>query len=93
MTPPLTPDETLFTFTASLIVIPVVFGFVLKAPKLVVLGFLTVIFMFSESSWGELTADNNIYSRGVGIFYFSLLNMTLLVAGVAMLVKRLANPL
>jgi hypothetical protein len=92
MTPPLTPDETLFTFTASLIVIPVVFGFVLKAPKLVVLGFLTVIFMFSESSWGELTADNNIYSRGVGIFYFSLLNMTLLVAGVAMLVKRLANP-
>jgi hypothetical protein len=92
MTPPLTPDETLFTFTASLIVIPVVFGFVLKAPKLVVFGFLTVIFMFSESSWGELTTDNNIYSRGVGIFYFSLLNLTLLVAGAAVLVKRLANP-
>jgi hypothetical protein len=92
MTPPLTPDETLFTFTASLIVIPVVFGFVLKAPKLVVFGFLTVIFMFSESSWGELTAESNIYSRGVGIFYFSLLNLTLLVAGAAVLVKRLANP-
>jgi len=92
MTPPLTSGETLGSFLAWLIVIPIVFGFVLKAPKLVVLGFLTVIFMFSESAWGELKADHNIYSRGVGIFYFSLLNLILLIAGAGAYIKQLANP-
>jgi hypothetical protein len=89
---PFTPTETLISFLLWLIAIPVIALFVLRAPKLVALGFITVIFMFSESSWGTLTASNNIYSRGAGMFYFSLLNLTLLIAGAAALVRQLADP-
>lgn len=93
MTPDaMSPSETLTTLAFALIIIPIIFGFVFKAPKLVALGFIAVIFTFSDSTWGQLEVERTIYSRGVGMFYFSLLNLVLLVAGVAVLVKRLANP-
>lgn len=92
MTPALTTNEVYFNLVAALFVIPIIFGFFFKAPKLVVLGFIGVLFMFSDSTWGELKSQSNIYSRGSGIFYFSLLNLVLLVSGVAALLKRLATP-
>lgn len=92
MTPALTSAEVYTNLVAALFIIPIVFGIFIKAPKLVVLGFIGVLFMFSDSTWGELKTQSNIYSRGAGMFYFSLLNLVLLVSGVAALVKRLANP-
>lgn len=90
--PPLTPVEVLVNLAGALFVIPIIIGFVIKAPKLVVFGFLGVLFCFSDSTWGQLRTESNIYSRGVGLFYFSLLNLVLLVSGVAILLKRLVNP-
>lgn len=92
MTPALTPAEVTTNLLAALFLIPIVFGFVIKAPQLVALGFIGVLFSFSDSTWGQLTTENTIYSRGSGMFYFSLLNLVLLTAGFAALLKRLANP-
>lgn len=92
MTPALTPIEVYTNLAVTLFVVPVVFGIFIKAPKLVVLGFIGVLFAFSDSTWGQLQAENTIYSRGSGMFYFSLLNLILLTAGIAALLKRLANP-
>jgi hypothetical protein len=83
---------TLATFLLALIVIPIIFGLVLKAPKLVVLGFLGVLFIHSDSTWGQLNIESTIYGRGTGLFYFSLINMALLVSGFAVLCKKLATP-
>jgi len=92
MTPALTPAEVTTNLVAALFLIPIVFGFVIKAPQLVALGFIGVLFTFSDSTWGQLTTETTIYSRGSGMFYFSLLNLVLLTAGFAALLKRLANP-
>lgn len=75
-----------------LLAIPVIMGFCLKAPKLVAMGFLFVIFMFSSSTWGQLQVENTIYSRGSGLFYYSLLNLILFIVGVSLLIRKLANP-
>ena len=92
MTPALTPAEVYTNLAVSLFVIPIVFGIFIKAPKLVVLGFIGVLFVFSDSTWGQLENESTVYSRGSGMFYFSLLNLVLLTAGIAALLKRLANP-
>lgn len=88
----MTPSETLVTLIAALLVLPLVLGVSLKAPRLVVFGFIGVLFMFSSSTWGQMQVENTIYSRGTGLFYFSLLNLLLFAAGVAALVRKLANP-
>ncbi len=92
MTPSLTSAEVYTNLVVSLFIIPIIFGIFIKAPKLIVLGFIGILFLFSDSTWGELKTQANIYSRGAGMFYFSLLNLILLVSGVAALVKRLATP-
>lgn len=93
MTPIMTPASAVFTNLAvALFVIPIIFGFFIKVPKLVIFGFLGILLSFSDSTWGQLEATSNIYSRGVGMFYFSLVNLLLLACGAAALVKRLANP-
>jgi len=92
MTPALTSAEVYTNLIVSLFIIPIIFGIFLKAPKLVVLGFIGVLFMFSDSTWGALGAQSNIYSRGSGMFYFSLLNLLLLTAGLAALLKKLVTP-
>jgi len=92
MTPALTPFEVYTNLVVALFVIPIVFGIFIKAPQLVVLGFIGVLFGFSDSTWGQLEIENTIYSRGAGMFYFSLLNLILLATGIAALLKRLANP-
>lgn len=94
ITPPsLTPAEVATNLAGALFVVPIIAGIFIKAPKLVVFGFIGVLFCFSDSTWGQLQSQqSNIYSRGVGQFYFSLLNLVLMVAGVTALLKRLANP-
>ncbi|RZI40185.1 O-antigen ligase domain-containing protein [Herbaspirillum sp. HC18] len=92
MTPALSPTEVTINLVGALFTIPIVFGIFIKAPKLVVFGFIGVLFCFSDSNWGQLESEATIYSRGAGMFYFSLLNLILMVSGVAALLKRLANP-
>ncbi len=84
--------EVFSTLTLALLIIPLVMAVSLKAPKLVVYGFLAVLFLFSYSTWGALDTVDTIYSRGSGLFYFSLLNLCLFVAGISALVRKLANP-
>ena len=88
----MTAQTTVFVFLASLLTASFIFALCLKAPQLFVLGFLGVLFLFSSSTWGQIEVQNTIYARGVGMFYFSLLNLALLVGGVATLVRKLANP-
>lgn len=88
----MTPIEILTILLAALLVVPLVLVVSLRAPRLVAYGFLAIIIMFSSSTWGQLDADNTIYARGTGLLFFSLLNLLLLIAGVAMLVRKLANP-
>ena len=83
--------EVIRTLVIALLVIPLVLVVSLKAPKLVVYGFIVVLFMFSYSTWGELQVSNTVYSRGVGMFNFSILNLALFVAGLAALIRKLAN--
>jgi O-antigen ligase len=75
-----------------LLIVPIVFAVCLKAPKLPVFAFIVVLFLFPYASWGQLQVENTIYARGTGLFYFSLLNLLLLVAGIAALVRKLVNP-
>jgi hypothetical protein len=84
--------EVFSTLTISLLIVPLVMAVSLMAPKLVVYGFIFVLFMFSYSTWGELVVVDTIYSRGSGVFYFSLLNLALFFAGFTALMRKLANP-
>ena len=88
----LSPMETLGVFLAALLVVPIVFGFCLKTPRLVVTGFIVMLFMFSSSTWGQLTIENTIYTRGTGLLVFPLTALLLVTAGVAAGVRKLANP-
>ncbi len=84
--------EVFSTLTIALIIIPLVLAVALKEPKLVVYAFIVAILMFRYSTWGELAPTETIYARGVGLFHFSLVNLALFVAGVATLMRKLANP-
>jgi hypothetical protein len=89
---PMTGVEAFFTLLLSLIAIAFIIGMVFRAPKLVAVGFIGVLFMFSDATYGTLEVQGSIYGRGVGIFYFSLLHLGLMVAGFAVLCKKLAAP-
>jgi hypothetical protein len=88
----MTTAGSLGTLLLSLIVIAFIVASVIQTPKLVVLGFLCVLFLFADSTYGSLDAEGSIYGRGSGMFYFSLLNLALLVSGFAVLCKKLATP-
>jgi hypothetical protein len=89
---PMTGAEAFITLLLALITIAFIIGMVFRAPKLVAVGFIGVLFMFSDATYGALEVQASIYGRGVGIFYFSLLHLGLLVAGFAVLCKKLAAP-
>jgi hypothetical protein len=94
MIPPeaISPAATLAIFLLALVIIPIIVSVVLKAPKLMALGFLGVLFMFSDSTWGQMTVETSIYSRGTGMFNFSVLNIVLMISGFALLCQKLASP-
>jgi hypothetical protein len=89
---PMTAAGALVTLLLSLIVSALIVGLVFRAPKLVALGFVGVLFMFADATYGTLTVQGSIYGRGVGVFHFSLLHLALLVSGFAVLCKQLATP-
>jgi hypothetical protein len=84
--------NTIAVALIGLMAMPIILGFSLKNPRLVMLAFMIVLFMFSASSWGQLQVQNTIYARGVGELSFSLINLVLFVAGSAVLVRKLSDP-
>lgn len=89
----LSPMEILGVSLAALLALPIIFGFCLRSPKLVVTGFIVLLFCFASSNWGvEVSGMTNMYTRGTGIFYVPLVALVLMVGGVATAVRKLANP-
>ena len=86
----LSPMEIVGVSLACLLAGGVLFGACLKSPRLVVTGFIVLLFSFSSSTWGSADA-NTIYTRGTGIFYIPLVCLMLIVAGLATVVRKLAN--
>ncbi|HYD78475.1 MAG TPA: O-antigen ligase family protein [Paucimonas sp.] len=83
--------NTIAVTLLGMIAIPLIIGTSLKAPKLMALALMGVLFWFSSSSWGQLQVENTIYSRGVGQLSFSLINIVLFVAGSAVLIRKLTD--
>ena len=76
----------------ALLLAPLIMGICLHKPRLVAGALLLILILFSTSTWGQLQVEPTIYSRGTGVFTFSLLNLILFVAGISVLLRRLANP-
>lgn len=87
----LSASDALGLLLIAVMTLPVAFAICLRLPELVALSFVGVLFCFSSSTWGQLEADNTLYARGTGLFYFSLLNLLLWVAGAASLLRHLVN--
>ncbi len=85
------PDP-FWLLVAALVMLPLAFAVCLRHPSLVALGFVGILCVFSSSTWGQLQAENNLYSRGTGLFYFSLLNLLLWAAAGATALRALATP-
>ncbi len=87
---PASPDPFLLLI-AALAVLPLALAACLRAPVAIALGFVAVLCLFSASTWGQLQEDNTLYSRGTGLFSFSLLNLLLWVAVSAALMRESAH--
>ncbi len=85
------PDP-FWLLAAALVLLPLGFAVCLRLPGTVALGFVAILCLFSSSTWGQLQAENTIYARGTGLFYFSLLNLLLWAAAAAMALRSLASP-
>lgn len=77
---------------ASLILVPISIGACIKMPRVATYGFIALFFMFASSTWGQINTEATLYARGTGMFYFSLVNLLLFIAGAAALIRKLANP-
>jgi O-antigen ligase len=83
--------NTIAVTLLGMIAIPLIIGTSLKAPKIVAIALMAVIFLFSSSTWGQLQSENTIYARGVGQLSFSLVNLVLFVAGSSVLIRKMAD--
>ena len=84
------PDP-FWLLAAALVLLPLGFAVCLRLPGTVALGFVAILCLFSSSTWGQLQEDNTLYSRGTGLFSFSLLNLLLWVAVSAALMRESAH--
>lgn len=57
-------------------------GIALERLWVAALIFIGILVFFTGSSYGQLEAERTIYSRGVGVFYISFVNICLLVIAV-----------
>jgi hypothetical protein len=89
---PMSAAGVLLTLALSLMVVACISAAVFKSPKLIAYGFLGVVLLFADATYGRLGPQGSIYGRGSGIFYFSLLHLGLIASGFALLCKKLASP-
>ena len=81
--------DVMLVLLACLLALPVALAACLRYPSLATLTLIAVLCVFSSSTWGQLQEENTLYSRGTGMFYFSLLNLLLWVAAAAACLHRL----
>lgn len=86
-----TTGDIILVLLAALLLVPAALAVCLRYPPLVTLAFIAVLSLFASSTWGQLQEENTIYSRGTGLFYFSLLNMLLWVAAAAAWLRALSQ--
>lgn len=84
-------SDAFWLLAAALLLLPLAFAICLRLPSLVALGLIGILFTFSASTWGQVDIDNTIYSRGTGLFYFSLLNLLMWTAALASVVRSMGN--
>ena len=82
-------SDVILVLLGALLALPCVLGICLRHPALVTLMLIGVLCLFSSSTWGQLQEENTVYSRGTGVFYFSLLNLLLWAATAAACLQRL----
>jgi len=80
----------LVAFLAALAVIGWV-GFSLHRPALSAFILVAVLVAFSGSTYGQLDVERTIYSRGTGMFYFSILNYYLWGIGAVVALRNAFN--
>ncbi len=85
----LSAAEAFWLLLAALCALPLALAVCWQLPRQVSLGFVALLFLFSSSTWGQIDADNTLYARGTGLFYFSLINILLWVAATAAASRRL----
>lgn len=78
-----TTGEVILVLFACLCALPLALGVCLRHPALSTLGLIGILCLFSSSTWGQLQEENTIYSRGTGMFHFSLLNILIWIAAAA----------
>ncbi len=81
--------DVVLVLLACLLAMPLVLGACLRHPSMTTLTLIAILCVFSSSTWGQLQEENTIYSRGTGIFYFSLLNLLLWLAATAAFLHRM----
>ena len=82
-------SDVILVLLAALLALPFALSICLRHPSLATLSLIAVLCLFSSSTWGQLQEENTIYSRGTGMFYFSLLNLLLWVTAAAACLQRL----
>jgi O-antigen ligase len=73
-------SDAFLVLLAAVIALPFLLAACWRQPTAVTLGFITILILFSSSTWGQLQEENTLYARGTGLFYFSLINLLLWVA-------------
>ena len=82
-------SDVVIVLLLAMMSLPLALGACLRYPSLTTLVLVAILCVFSSSTWGQLQEENTIYSRGTGMFYFSLLNLLLWIAATAACVRRL----
>jgi hypothetical protein len=75
--------DTFLVLLAALLSLPLLLAVCWGQPAVTTLGYVAILCLFSSSTWGQLQEENTLYSRGTGMFYFSLLNILLWIATAA----------
>ena len=84
--------DPLFILLAAMLLLPVALAICVRMPVTTALGLVAILCVFSSSTWGQLQEENTIYARGTGLFYFSLLNLSLWLACAALAIRSMVNP-
>jgi len=82
-------SDVILVLLGALLALPLALGICMRHPSLATLMLIAVLCLFSSSTWGQLQEENTIYSRGTGMFYFSLLNLLLWVVTAAACLQKL----
>lgn len=79
--------SSIFT-TAFLVAMALMTTFAMLKPRLLLLPYLIMLLMFTGTQYGTQDVDSTIYSRGMGVLSFPLVNIFLYVLFAAVFIRR-----